>query len=143
MWYLVKFDENTDLKKAAQDLKKLGEISKVQANGHIKRAYNNKKRVYFNEPAMTSRASRVANVNLPFTADPGFDCQWHYFNTGSYPSFENKNDNHAMAEQGCDVNVVEAWQKCTGDPSIIVAVLDEGVMNTHPCLLYTSDAADD
>lgn len=135
LWYLVKFDENTDLKKAAQDLKKLGEISKVQANGHIKRAYNNKKRVYFNEPAIASRASRAANVNLPFTADPGFDCQWHYFNTGSYPSFENKNDNHAMAEQGCDVNVVEAWQKCTGDPSIIVAVLDEGVMNTHPDLV--------
>ena len=40
-----------------------------------------------------------------------------------------------MAEQGCDVNVVEAWQKCTGDPSIIVAVLDEGVMNTHPDLV--------
>lgn len=135
LWYLVKFDENTDLKKAAQDLKKLGEISKVQANGHIKRAYNNKKRVYFNEPAMTSRASRAANVNLPFAADPGFNCQWHYFNTGNYPSFEKKNDNQAEAIQGCDVNVVEAWQKCTGDPSIIVAVLDEGVMNTHPDLV--------
>lgn len=29
---------------------------------------------------------------------------------------------------------MEAWKKCTGDPSIIVAVLDEGVMNTHPDL---------
>lgn len=133
LWYLVKFDENTDLKKAAQDLKKLGEISKVQANGHIKRAYNNKKRVYFNEPAM-SRSSKVANVNLPFNQDPGFECQWHYFNTGDYPSFERQNANQADAIEGCDVNVVEAWQKCTGDPSIIVAVLDEGVMNTHPDL---------
>lgn len=29
---------------------------------------------------------------------------------------------------------MEAWEKCTGDPSIIVAVLDEGVMYTHPDL---------
>ena len=42
LWYRVKFDENTDLKEAASRLAKLGEISKVQANGHIKRAYNTK-----------------------------------------------------------------------------------------------------
>ena len=38
------------------------------------------------------------------------------------------------SEIGCDVGCMEAWKKCTGDPSIIVAVLDEGVMNTHPDL---------
>ena len=30
-----------------------------------------------------------------------------------------------------DVNCEEAWTKCTGDPSIIVAVMDEGVMYDH------------
>ena len=30
LWYLVKFDENTDLQEAANRLSKLGEISKVQ-----------------------------------------------------------------------------------------------------------------
>ncbi len=47
-------------------------------------------------------------------------------------AFENLNDNHAGAKAGCDVNAAEAWKTCTGDPSIIVAVLDEGVMYTHP-----------
>ena len=32
------------------------------------------------------------------------------------------------------MNAVEAWKTCVGDPSIIVAVLDEGVMYTHPDL---------
>ena len=38
------------------------------------------------------------------------------------------------AKAGCDVNALEAWKTCTGDPSIIVAILDEGVMYTHPDL---------
>ena len=40
----------------------------------------------------------------------------------------------AGSRPGCDVGCMEAWKKCTGDPSIIVAVLDEGVMYTHPDL---------
>ena len=33
------------------------------------------------------------------------------------------------------MNCQEAWKLCSGDPSIIVAVLDEGVMYTHPDLM--------
>lgn len=32
LWYLVRFDENVDLKKAVNQLSQLGEISKVQCN---------------------------------------------------------------------------------------------------------------
>lgn len=31
---------------------------------------------------------------------------------------------------GVDVNCGEAWKLCTGNPSIVVAVLDEGVICT-------------
>ena len=37
-------------------------------------------------------------------------------------------------EEGCDINVEPAWEFCTGDPSIIVAVMDEGVMYKHETL---------
>ena len=43
-------------------------------------------------------------------------------------------NNKVGAKAGCDVNALEAWKTCTGDPSIIVAILDEGVMYTHPDL---------
>ena len=134
LWYTVKFDKSTDLKAAAERLKQLGEVTKVQTNGRIKRAYNtDSKRIYLSDKALQQKATRAAASGEP--DDPGFAYQWHYRNlgAGNY-GFENLNDNQAGAETGCDVNAVEAWKTCVGDPSIIVAVLDEGVMYTHPDL---------
>ena len=134
LWYTVKFDKGTDLKAAAERLKQLGEISKVQTNGRIKRAYStDTKRIYLSDKALQQKATRAAAEGEP--NDPGFAYQWHYRNlgAGNY-GFENLNDNNAGAEAGCDVNALEAWKTCSGNPSIIVAVLDEGVMYTHPDL---------
>ena len=135
LWYTVKFNKGADLKAAAERLKQLGEISKVQTNGRIKRAYKtDSKRIYINEEALKAKAaSRAIAEGTP--NDPGLSHQWHYNNlgAGNY-GFENLNKNQAGAKAGCDVNAVEAWKTCTGDPSIIVAVLDEGVMYTHPDL---------
>ena len=134
LWYTVKFNKGTDLKAAAERLKQLGEISKVQTNGRIKRAYNtDSKRIYLSDKALQQKSTRAAAEGEP--NDPGFASQWHYRNLGkgNY-DFENLNNNHVGAEAGCDVNALEAWKTCKGDPSIIVAILDEGVMYTHPDL---------
>ena len=134
LWYTVKFNKGTDLKAAAERLKQLGEISKVQTNGRIKRAYNtDSKRIYLSDKALQQKATRSAADDFP--NDPGFASQWHYRNLGegNY-DFENLNNNHVGAKAGCDVNALEAWKTCKGDPSIIVAILDEGVMYTHPDL---------
>lgn len=135
LWYTVKFNKGTDLKAAAERLKQLGEISKVQTNGRIKRAYNtDSKRIYLSDKALQQKSTRAAAAEGE-PNDPGFASQWHYRNLGegNY-DFENLNNNHVGAEAGCDVNALEAWKTCTGDPSIIVAILDEGVMYTHPDL---------
>lgn len=134
LWYTVKFNKGTDLKAAAERLKQLGEISKVQTNGRIKRAYNtDSKRIYLSDKALQQKSTRAAAEGE--SNDPGFASQWHYRNLGegNY-DFENLNNNHVGAKAGCDVNALEAWKTCTGDPSIIVAILDEGVMYTHPDL---------
>lgn len=154
LWYRVKFDENTDLREAANRLGKLGEISKVQGNGHIQRAYKKQNyRSYISESALQQKvASRVVMAGNSFS-DPGLATQWHYANSGSN-LFDYQNELGNGSEIGCDVGCMEAWKKCTGDPSIIVAVLDEGVMNTHPDLagniwvnegeeLYADTDADD
>lgn len=134
LWYTVKFNKGTDLKTAAERLKQLGEISKVQTNGRIKRAYNtDSKRIYLSDKALQQKSTRSAANSEP--NDPGFTSQWHYRNLGegNY-DFENLNNNKVGAKAGCDVNALEAWKTCRGDPSIIVAILDEGVMYTHPDL---------
>lgn len=134
LWYTVKFNKGTDLKAAAERLKQLGEISKVQTNGRIKRAYNtDSKRIYLSDKALQQKSTRSAANGEP--NDPGFTSQWHYRNLGegNY-DFENLNNNKVGAKAGCDVNALEAWKTCKGDPSIIVAILDEGVMYTHPDL---------
>ena len=129
LWYLVRFDENVDLKKAVNQLSQLGEISKVQCNRILHKTFQRK-----NGPVSgvkmtgTSTASRSLN-DLPFN-DPGLPLQWGYINKGGY-SFEKE---WAKTIAGSDVNCKEAWEKCTGDPTIIVAVMDEGVMWNHPDL---------
>lgn len=57
----------------------------------------------------------------------------------------------AKYRAGADVNCEKAWERTTGDPSIVVAVLDEGIYWRHPDLVnnmwenedepYYSDAA--
>lgn len=134
LWYTVKFNKGTDLKAAAERLKQLGEISKVQTNGRIKRAYKtDSKRIYLSDKALQQKSTRSAANGEP--NDPGFASQWHYRNLGEgHYNFENLNNNHVGAKVGCDVNALEAWKTCKGDPSIIVAILDEGVMYKHPDL---------
>ena len=45
--------------------------------------------------------------------------QWHYNNTGNVYA------NSTVV--GADADVYAAWQLCTGNPDVIVAVVDQGV----------------
>lgn len=134
LWYIVKFDENTDLRNAANELKKLGEVSAVQCNHRIKRAYNNTKRTYVSGDALNKLAVSRTGFTGTFS-DPGYQYQWHYNNIGDYDFDDQNGPGKSHSLKGSDVNCEEAWELCTGDPNIIVAVLDEGVMYTHPDLM--------
>ena len=124
LWYKVCFDENMDLDAAIKELAKLGEISKIQCN---KRIYRIDNRVA--KESLPMGATRAA-AELPFD-DPELSLQWGYVNKGGY-GFEKP---WAKAIAGCDVGCEDAWRLCTGDSSIIVGVMDEGVHWEHPDLL--------
>ncbi|MBR5477166.1 MAG: S8 family serine peptidase [Bacteroidaceae bacterium] len=124
LWYKVCFDENVDLNVAIKELAKLGEISKIQCN---KRIYRIDNRVA--KESLPMGATRAA-AELPFD-DPELSLQWGYINKGGY-SFEQP---WAGAIAGCDVGCEDAWTMCTGDSTIIVGVMDEGVHWEHPDLL--------
>ena len=53
-----------------------------------------------------------------------------------------KKKGRAEAFPGADVNCGEAWKLLKGDPSIIVAVLDEGVMQPPDLIgnMWTNEA---
>ena len=123
LWYKVCFDKDVDLEAAIKELAKLGEISKIQCN---KRIYRIDNRVA--KESLSVGATRAAN-DLPFD-DPELPLQWGYINRGGY-GFEQP---WAKAIAGCDVGCEEAWALCTGDSSIIVGVMDEGVHWEHPDL---------
>lgn len=70
---------------------------------------------------------KVVVNDIPFN-DPRAKQQWHYYNDGKLTS-EHK--------AGCDVNVVPVWNKyTTGDPNVIVAVVDGGIDLNHEDLKY-------
>lgn len=121
LWYQVKFDKNCNLREAVESLSRLGEVSKLQCNRKIYRMSNRRARVASSAPE--------AHGLHPFN-DPGLARQWGYINYGGY-LFEQP---WAKSIAGCDVGCADAWSICTGDPSIIVAVMDEGVMYNHPDL---------
>ena len=126
LWYTIKFDENNSLQKAIERLSTLHCIEKMQCNSPMRVDQNRKKPTVVSNEQLTARASRsTGRFN-----DPGLAQQWGYVNTGEY-SFERE---WAPAIAGSDVNCQEAWEMCTGNPEIIVAVLDEAVMWSHPDL---------
>ena len=122
LWYVVRFSDEYPVDKVAADLSKLGEVSRVEYNRTLKKASDDKP-----TPLTLERLKELAaNAAGGAFDDPLLSDQWHLVNNG--------NLRPTKFIKGADVNVEKAWEMTTGDPSIIVAVLDEGVDVSHPDL---------
>ncbi len=133
LWYVVRFDEKMDLATVANQLARTGDIDKVQFSHFIRKYRDSEGELNrFVKSVPYIRSKQDQNASKPFKAatynDPQFDIQWDLHNEG-----EAVNGIKGMLA-GADINALSAWDICSGDPSIIVAVLDEGVMHTHPDL---------
>ena len=125
LWYKVYFDKDIDVSEAYTHLTKLGEVSKAQCNRRIYRMDSGR-------PVFVRSVDETVTENTGEADfdDPDLALQWGYINKGEYDFETDK----AKAIAGCDVNCIEAWDLCTGDSSIIVGVMDEGVLIDHPDL---------
>ena len=119
LWYIVRFDKKQSLDKVACALAQIGEIQKIEYNT-------------IQEPVVSQSSASVADL-LPTTRlvtpqfnDPLASKQWDMHNDGSLSK---------KAVKGMDINVHEAWKYTTGDPSIIVAIMDQGVDYEHEDLI--------
>ena len=121
LWYVVRFGEKHPVEKVAADLAMLGEVSRVEYNRTLKRAASGNA-----VPLTPDMVNRLVPTSSSKFNDPLLSDQWHLVNNG--------NLRPTKFISGADVNVEKAWELTTGDPSIIVAVLDEGVDISHPDL---------
>jgi len=122
-WYSAEFSENENLDMLMTEMASLSTVSLVQYNHKAQKASDGI--VYhYGGPEPETKANATKQ---PFN-DPSLPDQWHYWNQGNASIA-------TSAKKGADINVVDTWTELTcGDPSIIVAVVDEGVKYTHPDL---------
>ena len=128
LWYIVKFNPDEELASAIERLSQLGEVDKLQCNRPIRPTYNPQ-----SEPRFVSCDEAHSNTTRSSEwtfNDPEIYRQWCYINRGTAPFTQPWAGIVAGADAGCE----EAWKLATGDEEIIVAVMDEAVMWSHPDL---------
>lgn len=116
-WYIVHFDNEQQLDRVARSLAAVAEVEKVEFN-----TKNEMPKVQMVAPVEPTTAS--TRLSTPQFNDPMAYAQWDFHNTGN-----TKFNQHSVA--GMDINLHEAWKYTTGDSSIIVAIVDQGVDYTH------------
>lgn len=107
LWYVASFDPEVPVTRAAGDILSSDIVEMVE---------------YVPEIILHSVPER--NGAYPFD-DPMLPLQWHYINDGSEPN--------TLA--GSDINLLEAWKVTTGDPDVVVAIIDGGIDYGHPDLV--------
>ncbi len=133
LWYVLRFAEDSDIESVAASLAEVGEVERVQFSEEVCRVGNPQADTL---SQMQLSSTRVASTSLPFN-DTYRKYQWSLNNLGSYSEVVAYNEDYPtdskLAEPSyeADVNILPAWKLCKGDPSIVVAVVDEGVMYTH------------
>lgn len=123
LWYVVRFSDEHSVEEVAEKLASLGEVSGVQFNHRLKRASWKKAQPL--TPDMLRKLTTKSGYSGKFN-DEHLSLQWSLVNNGDLGA--------SKFIKGADVQVEKAWELSTGDPSIIVAVLDEGIDIAHPDL---------
>lgn len=122
-WYEIEIGEGIILEDAVSLAADLGSVAMVEYNSIAKKASD----CVVYPAGDIEPATKAEGSDLPFN-DPRLVDQWHYYNQGN-------NQVSQTVKKGADINVLNVWKTLTtGDPSIIVAVVDEGVKFSHPDL---------
>lgn len=125
-WYVANIAEGIDIDGVARKLAESNKVSLVEYDIRMKLATDGLTFPY--EGPVEAPATRAAMSDLGFN-DPLISEQWNYYNLGDRSIA-------STAYAGADINIKDTWSSLTaGDPSIIVAVVDQGVDYTHPDLI--------
>ncbi|MFB3040811.1 MAG: S8 family serine peptidase, partial [Candidatus Poribacteria bacterium] len=109
-WYKMTFSESTEVEEL---------IELYRADSNIASVQLNRKYELFDED---KDRAQIRSAGLP--NDPFFANQWHLHNTGQ-----------TGGTPDADIDAPEAWDIQSGDPSVIVSVMDTGQDLDHPDLV--------
>ena len=127
LWYVVRFDSSkTPVEDVARRFARLGQVQKVDVNRTVKRNYTHRA-----TPLSQSKLEGAMAATRTSVTDPLLPAQWNLINSGDLFV----KDGVVKSVKDADVQCQGAWEKCTGDSSVVVAVLDEGIFVEHPDLL--------
>lgn len=74
-------------------------------------------------------------LSQSFFNDPGFSRQWNMYNDGSIGNYQVGNEAIISSIAGSDINILPAWAEESGNPDVIVAVVDGGIDIYHEDLI--------
>lgn len=125
-WYRVEFNKNLSLTKAYDLIDQLDEVEIIEFTPEIQ-PIRSQAVILDNSEDKSSQLMIFSTNNSPYPFnDPYLSKQWHYYNDGSLKS----------SRYGADINVVPAWKNYkTGNPEIIISVVDEGIDFRHEDLI--------
>lgn len=124
-WFIAKYDATVPAKEVANMLSGCDGVEVIEYSiPTAASAYSKATTVEYEEPVATRAYSSARNIPFPFNESVRSQrMQWHYNNTGNVYA------NSTVV--GADADVYAAWQLCTGNPDVIVAVVDQGVKYDH------------
>lgn len=123
-WYVATFDKSLETSDVVRQLRSCGSVECIEYSLPIVLKEPAVKSSLPPFPSQTKSVGTDRKATFPFNEPADvYTRQWHYYNTGAVYA------KSTMA--GADADVWPAWDIETGNPDVIVAVIDQGVKYDH------------
>lgn len=130
-WYSVSFSKEADVHAVIEELRKDDNVENV--HGGLEAVQGKATTTISQQGSLRALSPNAYRFEFNDSYrnqfdDPMLPQQWHYQNNGggAYP----------YAYSDADINLFKAWDVTTGDPRVVVAVIDAGVDFSHPDLAH-------
>jgi len=125
-WYVASFDKSVETSAMVRQLRRCGSVECIEYPMRITMADEDSFAPFSAVPEKLASAKAQVTRKNTFPFNESSDVQqkqWHYNNPGSVFG--------RQSLTGADANVWAAWTLETGNPDVIVAVIDQGVKPDH------------
>lgn len=125
-WYMAEYDPAVPVSQVAELLSLCRDVEVIEYSIHPSLCGYSRSSGMTDDIRMSSAGTVPSGRTVPFPFNEDSRAQvlqWHYNNTGTVGPLSTL--------VGADADVYAAWQLCTGNPDVVVAVIDEGVKYDH------------